>query len=129
MMKLNTLRKLAIAAWSVVGLIWGAALSADEYTNLFTPMWLGNPPKEETAGKGWRQSGLLQKTFDVADRQIAQILRDHGFVEKNHTEKTKDMKKSKISLWSRNRQQIIVMLMEQGIGETLFSWGVVTHGN
>ena len=110
-----------------VTVISGLLLSADEYANLFTPLWLGNPPKEEAAGKGWRQSGCLPKTFAAADGQISRILTDRGFSEKHHTGKKQDMKRCKISLWTRQDHQIIVMLVEQGIGETLFSWGVIRN--
>lgn len=96
-------------------------LYAGEYDNVFNSLWLGNVPKIEK--KGWRQSGNVLKTFDMTDRQVADILKSHGFSEKNHSETKKNMKRCKISLWKKNDCQIIVMLLEQEIGKTLFSWG------
>ena len=98
-------------------------LYAGEYDNIFNSLWLGNVPKIEK--KGWRQSGNVLKTFDMTDRQVADILKSHGFSEKNHSETKKNMKRCKISLWRKTDYQIIVMLVEQEIGKTLFSWGVI----
>ena len=100
-----------------------SALCAGEYDHIFNPIWLGKAPKVET--KGWRQSGNVLKTFDMTDRQVADILKSHGFSEKNHSETKKNMKRCKIRLWRKTDCQIIVMLVEQEIGKTLFSWGVI----
>ena len=100
-----------------------STLCAGEYDRIFNSIWLGKAPKVE--GKGWRQSGTVLKTFNVADGQVADILKAHGFTEKNHSETKKNMKKCKISLWKKAGHQIIVMLVEQEIGTTLFSWGVI----
>ena len=98
-------------------------LHAGEYDRIFNPLWLGNVPKIEK--KGWRQSGNVLKTFDMTDRLVADILKSRGFSEKNHSDTKKNMKKCKISLWRKTDCQIIVMLLEQEIGKTLFSWGVI----
>ena len=100
-----------------------STLCAGEYDHIFNSIWLGKAPKVET--KGWRQSGTVLKTIDVTDGQVVDILKGHGFTEKNHSETKKNMKKCKISLWKKAEQQIIVMLVEQEIGKTLFSWGVI----
>ena len=100
-----------------------STLCAGEYDHIFNPIWLGKAPKVET--KGWRQSGNVLKTFDMTDRQVADILKSHGFSEKNHSETKKNMKRCKIRLWRKTDCQIIVMLVEQEIGKTLFSWGVI----
>lgn len=89
----------------------------------FEVLWFGNVPKIEK--KGWRQSGSVLKTFNMTDRLVADILKSRGFSEKNHSDTKKNMKKCKISLWKKNDCQIIVMLLEQEIGKTLFSWGVI----
>ena len=98
-------------------------LNAKEYNHIFNSIWLGNVPGVEK--KGWRQSGTVLKTFDVTDGQVRNILKGYGFTEKNHSETKKNMKKCKISLWKKAEYQIIVMLVEQEIGKTLFSWGVI----
>ena len=98
-------------------------LHAGEYDLVFNSIWLGNVPKLEA--KGWRQSGTVLKTFNMIDRQIADILNERGFTVKNHSETKKNMKRCKISLWRKTDCQIIVMLVEQEIGKTLFSWGVI----
>lgn len=91
----------------------------------FDVLWFGKVPKADAKAKGWRQSGNVLKTFDMTDRQVADILKSHGFSEKNHSETKKNMKRCKISLWRKTDCQIIVMLVEQEIGKTLFSWGVI----
>ena len=98
-------------------------LHAGEYDRIFNPLWLGKVPGIET--KGWRQSGVVMKTFDMTQRQVADILKGHGFTERNQSDMKKEKKKCKISLWKKNDCQIIVMLLEQEIGKTLFSWGVI----
>ena len=124
---LTTRRKKFFLATLLFGMISGAGLCADELANLFSPLWLGDGPKENLSGKGWRQSGRLLKTFDAADTQISQLLRDRGFTAKNSSEGRKNMKRCKISLWQKENRQLIVMLLELGIGETSFSWGIVSN--
>ncbi|MBQ7208185.1 MAG: hypothetical protein IJS01_10350 [Lentisphaeria bacterium] len=127
-MKILTARREKVFfAALLFGMISCAGLRADEFSNLFDPLWLGEGPKEELSGKGWRQSGRLLKTFEAADSQISQLLKDRGFTVRNSSEGRKNTRRCKISLWRKNDRQIIVMLLELGIGETSFSWGLVDN--
>ena len=120
----NYRRIFIIAVW-IVSVLPFTSLSGRELDHIFNPIWLGNAPKKDFSENGWRQNGFLLKAFDVADRQVSDILKEHGFTVKNHSETKKNMKRCKISLWRKTDCQIIVMLVEQEIGKTLFSWGVI----
>lgn len=122
MLKKNQKRTISAMSFLLIVMMI-PALHAGEYDRIFYSLWLGKAPKIESGKNGWRQCDFVLKTFDVTAKQVSDILKAHGFSEKNHSDMKRNAKKCRIALWKKADHQIIIMLVEQEIGKTLFSWG------
>lgn len=94
-------------------------------SNMFDRIWNGKNIQKTSAANSWKQSGILERTFDITKKQVECILLANGYTEVQNNEEKSNFRRSRVSVWQKGKKRLLVMLTEINVGKTLFSWGVI----
>jgi hypothetical protein len=109
-------------------LIWLACLTVLLAVELdpFEGFWKGNEvfPKDEK-GNTWRQYCELKTSIVAVEKQVEAHFQHRDYQQVHAMEQKAEGKKLQVSMWKKDNQELIVVLLEQDVDKTILCWGIV----
>ena len=117
--------------WFLSSLLWFACtvqlVCAER--DPFEGFWKGNEtfPKD-AEGRTWRQTCEIQRTLTALAHQVEAHLKHRGYQQKQVMEQKVEGKRMLVTLWSipqEKERELVVILLENDVSQTLLCWGII----